>query len=653
MNTVIKKIENFFKTNYRNWKFWIIIILLVCAFSRFYKLDSIKEYVFDEVYHAFTAKMYALNRYEAWVWWTSPPEGVAYEWTHPPLAKVIMSWGIMMFGGPGAMPNKELDPNTLLSNWSFGWRFFSALFGVLCTFALFLFTKSVFKNPWVGVLTAFLFTFDLLPLVQSRTAMNDIFAVTFMLFTFYFFTKRKDQQDGIHFSTQLLNYRLPIYNWILTALFLGAAIASKWTALFTIGLLGFYQICTIIYDFFTRKSKISEKILLFSKQVVLAFSCIFVIPFIVYLVSYWQLFSVNIDDFKGNGLDESLVNMQSRQTYLESVRDDKTSTGDKTKEVVESRKKDLVELSYLAREIKVFEFFKPHNEYLTERFFIWWGLQKQMWWYHTNLKATHGYTSQWWTWPMDIRPVWFYVKYCGASDENKDQVCTDSIRLTGSERTVGDIYTMGNPFIFWMIIPIICVFGYLLSGKYRVWLYSLIPGSIILLLQTNMTLVKTTNPISFMETFGVVSQSLLPQLILFSMLLVLFIVFLELAEKAYYLSKHKKQELTSKDSEQLIPLKSALPLFLCLLIFSGYWLPWARSPRIMFFYHFFPPVTFFYPLLGYALYKVYQDIRVKKYLFWGYIAVVILSFVYFYPHVTGMQISDIHREQYFWLSSWK
>jgi len=57
------------------------------------------------------------------------------------------------------------------------------------------------------------------------------------------------------------------------------------------------------------------------------------------------------------------------------------------------------------------------------------GLQKQMWWYHTNLEATHSYQSKAWTWPLMLRPVWFWVDY----QKNK----------------VANIYNRGNPVIWW------------------------------------------------------------------------------------------------------------------------------------------------------------------------------------------------------------
>src|SRR5260221_7420806 len=69
----------------------LILILGFATFSRIFNIWYPTGYVFDEVYHAFTAKEYLLNHKEGWEWWNSPPAGVAYEWTHPPLAKEIMA----------------------------------------------------------------------------------------------------------------------------------------------------------------------------------------------------------------------------------------------------------------------------------------------------------------------------------------------------------------------------------------------------------------------------------------------------------------------------------------------------------------------------------------------------------------------------------
>ena len=34
----------------------------------------------------------------AWEWWNTPPAGFAYEWTHPPLAKLGMVLGLKILG---------------------------------------------------------------------------------------------------------------------------------------------------------------------------------------------------------------------------------------------------------------------------------------------------------------------------------------------------------------------------------------------------------------------------------------------------------------------------------------------------------------------------------------------------------------------------
>jgi dolichyl-phosphate-mannose-protein mannosyltransferase len=58
-----------------------------------------------------------------------------------------------------------------------------------------------------------------------------------------------------------------------------------------------------------------------------------------------------------------------------------------------------------------------------------WEMQKQMWWYHTKLDASHPYTSPWWSWPLLMRPIYLYVEYSG--------------------ELVRKIYAMGNPAVFW------------------------------------------------------------------------------------------------------------------------------------------------------------------------------------------------------------
>lgn len=61
-------------------------------------------------------------------------------------------------------------------------------------------------------------------------------------------------------------------------------------------------------------------------------------------------------------------------------------------------------------------------------------LQRSMYDYHNNLRATHPASSPWWAWPLDLKPVWF---------EQSD--------YAGSTTAV--IYDTGNLVIFWLSIP--------------------------------------------------------------------------------------------------------------------------------------------------------------------------------------------------------
>lgn len=61
--------------------------------------------------------------------------------------------------------------------------------------------------------------------------------------------------------------------------------------------------------------------------------------------------------------------------------------------------------------------------------------QLDMFDYHSGLKATHPFSSPWWSWPLDLQPVWFY---------------TASGLLPGRTSTIA---SFGNPAIWWTGLP--------------------------------------------------------------------------------------------------------------------------------------------------------------------------------------------------------
>jgi dolichyl-phosphate-mannose--protein O-mannosyl transferase len=190
----------------------------------------------------------------------------------------------------------------------------------------------------------------------------------------------------------------------------------------------------------------------------------------------------------------------------------------------------LPPLIYFASYIPMFQF-SNHNI----QTFI--DVQKQMWWYHTNLKATHAYSSMWWSWPFLIRPVWLYTS--GA--------------INGA---IANIYAMGNPIVFW---------------------------------------------------FGAVACAM-----------------------SAYLAYAQRDK------------RIGMVVFAYLAFFAS----WAVSPRIMFMYHYLPSIPFLAIASGYILRKYPKMIPV-------YFSIALITFIYFYPHFTGMKIPLWLDRSYYWFDSWR
>lgn len=277
------------------------LILLFALSVRLYGLGSPKTEYFDEVYHAFTAKLVLHGDPKAWEWWNPHPEGFAYEWTHPPLAKLMMAGSMYIFG-----------------EMSWAWRLPGAILGVLCVYLVYLLASALFADRKLALLAAGIYSLDGLSLVMSRIGMNDIYMLFSVLFAVYLFIKNKN---------------------FWSALFLGLAFAAKWSAIWSLPIFGLI--------FVSQRKKIKLSLLWFV-----------ILPPIIYLASYFQMF------LTGHDLN------------------------------------------------------------------VFWGMQKQMWWYHTRLTATHPYSSLWWEWPLMIRPIYLYT----------------SAEVVGF---VSRIYAIGNPFVFW------------------------------------------------------------------------------------------------------------------------------------------------------------------------------------------------------------
>jgi dolichyl-phosphate-mannose--protein O-mannosyl transferase len=99
---------------------------------------------------------------------------------------------------------------------------------------------------------------------------------------------------------------------------------------------------------------------------------------------------------------------------------------------------------------------------------------------------------------------------------------------------------------------------------------------------------------------------------------------------------------------------SQWPLFFVVLSFLGVWLPWSTQPRVLFIYHYLPALTFAILALGYCIARLwYADREWGRWAAVSVLALVAITFAYFFPHLTAIDVPRALDESYFWFKSWR
>ncbi|MEM3627451.1 MAG: glycosyltransferase family 39 protein [Candidatus Bathyarchaeia archaeon] len=153
------------------------------------------ETYFDEIYYVRAAEDYINLR--------DP-----YEWTHPPLGKLIITAAILTFG---------YNP--------FGWRIMGVIFATLMMLVIYLFGKKMF-GTWIGAFaSAFLFMFDFMHFTMGRIATVDTFVVFFSLASHFFFFVYFQHVLKKGWNASLL----PLF---LAVVFFALGFSTKWYTLY-------------------------------------------------------------------------------------------------------------------------------------------------------------------------------------------------------------------------------------------------------------------------------------------------------------------------------------------------------------------------------------------------------------------------------------
>lgn len=309
---------------------------------------------FDEIYHARTAQEHI--------------EGVyPYEVSHPPLGKLILSIGIRLFG---------MTP--------FGWRFMGALFGVGMLPILYVFLKNMFGKTVAASCGTALFAFDFMHLTQTRIATIDTYGVFFILLMYFFLYRYLTLPAGSSFAKGAL----PLF---LSGLFWGLGASSKWTVIYGgLGLAVLYFIGLAFQcrdwprDAQGRRAGLGPWL---GKTLAFSVLCFIVIPFCIYTASY-------LPYAQAKGVDLSLANTlsgagRSLPVLFQNVVGKFTQGADFTAASI------------------------PTDSLP--------GIMSQNQWfmftYHEGVTDSHPYSSRWYQWLVDARPILYYLDNTSGAGE--------------------------------------------------------------------------------------------------------------------------------------------------------------------------------------------------------------------------------------------
>lgn len=345
------------------------VILVGCFALRISRLTTPESMMFDEIYWGFTAQEIVNGNPSIYDPYAKPPAGLAYEWTHPPLGKLLIALGVKAFG-PG----------------SFGLRISSVIFGTAAVWLASLIALELFGSYAMAIVTAYLLSIETTGLALSRISMVDVHGLFFMLAGFLEYIRwRREPQKLLH---------------LLTAGFgLGLAAAVKWNSAFLFLILGLDAVLQ------WGRGRLPDR------NWLLWFAATFgVIPVSVYVLSYAHFFHL------GNSF-EQLRELQQQMWYYHTTLKATHSSSSETWQWILNLKPVWFHTALLpdGRQEEVFAIGNHIILYLGLAAFLWCCRRLTKQWNELLALLCVTYLVLWFPWTFSPRLKFFYHYLPGIS----------------------------------------------------------------------------------------------------------------------------------------------------------------------------------------------------------------------------------------------
>jgi dolichyl-phosphate-mannose-protein mannosyltransferase len=383
-----------------------LLSFVLCGIRYWYPSDR----YFDEVYYPRSAAEYLLWR----------PQ---YEWTHPPLTKLLIAFSMLLWGGV----------HSAFGNTGYGWRFLNVVVGAATVFLLYVFVKRLTKSTAFAAISGALLVLDGFHFTQARIATPEITVAFFSLLILYAFYRyweriaREPQQPSPPTKALILAAiaAIVIGNGIAFVGFGGLAHQSR-------------EAVYLMAAFCTLAVYAAIRLPMRPRPIAMRWLWLVAVACGLGAASKWNdLFDLIL--VCGFACGIVLVPRPNRRLPLDAFLS-----------VVFS----VTIALYLASYIPFF--LTPHPATFEARHDLggMMDLQHQMYTYHdvtVTRNPPHPYSSKWWEWPLLIQPVaYWYKDFRTGTAVNVPSACC-----------VAEIISIPNPVTWWFGLLSVPFLGFL------------------------------------------------------------------------------------------------------------------------------------------------------------------------------------------------